>query len=767
MGTIRTLRWASLLLIGLGLAACGDDNDSAPTDDGGMMDADMMDADMMDAAVDAGPQAPAAATITAPLEGDSVFGHVTVAGTGEANAALRARILLATTELATTTGTIGADGSFSVDMTYLGATHQDALTVEVILSNAQGDSPAATVGVVHDAPSKLSGTIQQTGGNNEGTQVYIRVYTSNAPSDLLDYVAEITLPVTDALLLPETAFEIPVADGTYFLRAFRDSNDKTFTGPDGQPTLPIDAQSPAYNVVVSGDTGGVAMTMTGAGTPFNVYTDFNVATTRASAEPYPPSRWNGGSLLVGDGLCGGLYMYMVADIGEMANAGTLSPPLVKLPSGDVRILLNDGGCSENVRDNTASSYDEDDQDRRFSGGIKDPTDAATGDYTFFYHQDQDDFVHIEVDAVDTVLDLGTKRWFTSPDNTTTSNTTSPTLTWKAVPGANYYGALIVGLTSGFTALFSDTPSVKPTLADDQCYAASVYAVDAAGADEDIDAVAVGAPYYFCVDQAQDNSIVVKGDITNQTDAMGPIVIEAEGSSGTVRATRHMNQSSTSYAVGILTSNASDDGRIEAFIDVAGTCSPDSPENQAATFDASEHNFQANATVDITFTPAVELISPDNLATVTSKPKFEWTPYGDTAGTAAPSNFVHAVFVSSGGGGIPESIWALPPTAGTYDLASPPSQMEAFDVVALASCAGDGGGYALNADGSGTCTGGNATPSQNPLSLGTYGWGVVVIECQWPDFSNASEREGFVVCLGSTLASGTIYAESKERALSVQ
>lgn len=122
MTSFRKLGLSLLMLFGP--AACGDDD--PPTGGPGT--------------------SPGAPTINQPAADSAIQSPVTVAGTSEAGTAIAVSVLDGTTELGSGTGT-ATTGTYSVDVTYNGATVGADLTIRVIASNSAGGSPATTVAV--------------------------------------------------------------------------------------------------------------------------------------------------------------------------------------------------------------------------------------------------------------------------------------------------------------------------------------------------------------------------------------------------------------------------------------------------------------------------------------------------------------------------------------------------------------------------------------------------------------------------------------------
>jgi hypothetical protein len=791
------------LLVALVVALVGCSDDTAPTSDGSVPDlatqpdGAVPDGAVPDGAVPDGPApdgaqpdgaqpdgavgdgtpadlpgpdasaVPAAPNVTKPVANDKVFGAVDVQGTGEAGATVQVRLLLSTTELAKGTGTVDAQGDFALTLKYGGAAHNDPLSLEVWLENGAGASPVVTVALVHDAPYAIGGSISQTGGSNSGTEVFVRLYDSALDQDIINHIAEVKLAATDGQALAATAFSFSVADGTYYLRAFRDSGGPKGTAADGQPTLDSDAQAPAHEVVVSGGNKTGEDLVLKDRTNTSDWYGFDARTSNESPVAEPPSKWVGSTEVVGKGLCRGYLMRL-----EAQRQGTqLSAPMVRLPDGSVVTLLDDGGCSDAVLDNTASSYDHETGDNMFSYGIPDPTTQDAGTYTFFNVQTVDDFIHIEEDEVASVVKLPLLREMISPDGTATVQTLKPTLSWKAVPNAVYYEVGLGDLGGSYNndsdpgrQLTGTTYTPATDVIDDACYDVKITVSDAPPT-KDVDAVGHhSGSHRFCVDLDGANSITVSGAITDKTGENSPIVVHVRSDNSGHEATTRVAAGSTGYQVGLLAGSSSNGGSLRAFVDVDGTGDSMSPKNKPYSTDMGQLDLQQSATIDLTFMAPVLLTAPANGATATSlTPTFSWQDYAQTAGPSTPSGaFIYVIHI--GEGGMPGTIYALPSTATSLDMANLPTGTGYFDVGQMATCVQGGGTFSLDAGGNPQCTGATMQASVNPLKTATlYSWGVVVLECDWSTYQPPAPSTAFLNCLATAL-SGSNYAGSEIRRL---
>jgi hypothetical protein len=692
-------------------------------------------------------------------------------------------------ELASVTGLVDDEGEFSVELRYQGAADDDELSISVVQSKDSIESPATTVAVLHNAPHGIEGTISQIGGDTGGDAVYLRLYTSDGAEVFDDYLLQAEFTVTEGELMAPTSFSLDVPSGTYYLRAFRDVSGPRGADPDGYPTLDSDPQTPAIEVVVTdGDVTGTTVEIRERVNHGAMYHNFEAWTQNESPEPWIPTRYRENIREVGEGQCGGFYLQLQTQ--REGGSAQLTEPQVQLPDGRVVTLLDDGGCSDEVLNNTAMSYDHGANDGHFSYGIPDPGDAEAGRYTFFFRQTVDDFLHVEVDEIGTVVKLPLGRNIITPLATTITTDRTPEISWEAVTGATAYD---VGLYSQRGAYGNDddenahrttsttyTPATE--LIDDSCYRLNVVAYDAV---EDADAVSHSETHLFCVDSNESQTITVGGTLDNQTDASAPYVIRISSDENRdVTVTLRLPAEATSYSAQLLAGTNPSGGQINAFLDIDGTGYRESLANQFAMADARGLDMTDDLTHNIVFHPAVRLVSPARDAVAASlQPALAWEDYHTTAGEHAPDSFIYALWVqpnTGGGEGMPPTIFAVPSTTTQLDFASLPGATSLVDVVSLSGCmdqdggSGPGGGqpaeFALDEAGAASCqVGGHdvtVDTSVTTLSASTgYGWGVLVLECAWPDFTDGTQRSTFVECLSGQLGGENHFASSHEGAFS--
>ncbi len=722
---------------------------------------------------------PLAPVVTTPMMNDAVFGTIMVTGTGEPDAGVSVSVDKSFMQIGSAFDFIDGSGNFSVMVTYMGASHNDMLDVVVTVSNLGGSSPDTVVSVRHDAPSSIQGNISQSTGDNGGTEVYIRLYTSQNVIDALNYVAEEVITATDGVNLLPTAYSFNVANGTYYLRAFRDSQGPGNTSPDGQPTVNIDAQSGPVMAVVSGATTGINITLNQATGVLHQYSTFNVFSNNESRESRPPSSYNSMTMMeeIGMGECEGYYMALRTEKNSLAT--NVSPPYVQLPNETVITMLDDGGCDHMVKDNTSMSYDNQPNDNRFSFGIPDPTSAEEGNYTFFYEQTTDGHLHIQVDEIMPLEQMTRRREVTAPTSVTANTDLTPTITWAAVPGATAYDYSLYPSTGGSGGVNGHTTStsvtISNTLADDTCYRFEIEAHDADSdfSSEDIDSSGRGVAQYFCNDVDGMDTVTISGSIMNLTGMTGDTLIEVETQNGTGQATVRVPSGTSSYAItvlegdGIPMGSMTGEDRLRASLDVNNTGDPEDGEDNGYYFSLNGQDFSSSQSmVNIVFTPPVEVLTPANKATLPNNmPSFTWKDYNMTAGMGAPSGgFSYAVFVNDeSNDDFPITVIAIPSTTLALDLGNLPAPTAHLDVVEMFTCIDDGGMFDWTATGSTSCVGGSATGSQTALAgTSLFDWGIAVTECPWPNITNTAERANFIACIANVLMTQQLYAQSTSR-----
>lgn len=614
----------------------------------------------------------------------------------------------------------------------------------------------------------LSGTLNQLGGPNLGTQVYVRLYTSNLPSEILNHVAEWSINVISGQNIANLPFVFNnLANGTYYLRAFRDDGGRN-NAPDGQPTLLSDAQSASRMVVVNGNTSlSGTLDLTARGNTNDAFDNFDARTINSTDETAPIGD-DLGVRVAGPGRCGGFYLSLSAD--RLGTQPTLSTPSVRLPSGTVVSMLNDGACGPNIHNNANSSYDASEADDTYTYGIASPQPTAAGDYTFFYHQTTDDFIHIEVDHIATIIRMPRARDIASPTGATRNTNLSPQISWQPITGATQYEVLLASRDDLYNNgddvdRFVSQAVYTPTdpLLDDRCYQLTVRATDANQLG-DIDAESQSPGDRFCTDVDGAQSITVTGTLTNNTgNSTDHIQVYAESNDQNAASVR-LSANATTYTLSLL-AGAPDAGMVQAFVDTAGTQVLATPENRRLSVSYTGLNMGTRPTplvVDLILSPGPQLTSPAQWALLASvRPTLSWQDYRQVTGRPTGQ---WSYLLTLGDGGNPEvARIVLPMATNSFDLSSLPPLTDWFDLNALASCEADGGTIAVAASGQPICTGGASIPSQTVLSAGRlYDWSVSIIECDFTQFTPPS-ADTFLDCLRG-VAGGGVYATSELRGM---
>lgn len=691
--------------------------------------------------------------LTAPGEGAEVASPLLVSGTAEAGATV-AVVVEASDVVGRGEAVAGSDGRFELRVAYAGPADGDALSVRVTQSTSAGTSEPATRSVVH-RPKLLSGTVRQPNGPFDGTRIFVRLY--DAPDGAP--IAEAVLDVAEDQPVSGVPFSFDVADGRYFVRAYRDAHGPFGDGPDGRPTIPFDPQSTfSAPIDVSGsDSTGHAVELRAPIGNERHYEGFDVRTEHESAEPFAPGRWDSiaQDWVAGQGLCGGFYLRMHV---RQRTGGDVTRPRVRRPDGTVVQLVDDGGCSGDVADNRGSSYDERSQDGELTFGVPNPDDSMAGTYVFFYRDMTNDLIHEETDEVSTIVALERNRPLTSPDGADAAPL-SPTFEWAAVPGAAAYELHVDG-AGGVYRMSSSlvrVPSFTATqpLPDDSTFRATIDIYDADYSNGgDVDAHARSVTSFFLTDADGDSTVVISGNIVNDSGVSGPYLVFVDADRGPDTSTV-LPASATTYAV---RSFARDTARVVGFVDEHAVGEPDNREMVSAEI---EVDARSDVTRDLEFRSPVRLVSPSHgAAAMGVTPRLVWSDYGDHAPSGPWS---YGLYMTHGEfEGIPQVVWGLPNTTTAYDLANPPPGQGRYDVVYLASCFESGGSFS-----GGTCTGGQ--PRMNVSDLGghaEWSWGVVILQCDYADWTGSVDRDSngiddYTECVMTTLSEGSLYASSPE------
>jgi hypothetical protein len=519
------------------------------------------------------------------------------------------------------------------------------------------------------------------------------VYLSS--TEEIAYLKEVEVAAAEGESLPARPYSFRLGSGSYTVRAFRDTGGPGARGPDGQPTLGTDAQAPGLAVTVDGtDSTGNDLQLVDTSTASR-YRDFDTFASHEAEEGRPPWIHEGGRKYPGSGLCYGFLMRISATVGTAAELEDLTAPSVRLPDNSDVTLLDDGGCSEKVHDNTRGSYDLVAGDNLFSFGIPDPGDDLAGDYALHYRNRALDLIHVEVDRVAEVVRLSRRTILTAPTGAAHVRTTTPTLTWLEAPGASAYSLNIrpVGRENtgaGIQVRVAGTTYTVPSsqaLPNATSFEVSVdpLLLDTQG---DIDARARGVPSFFLVDVAGDRSIRMSGTVINETGVAADAIVLAKGDSGGDLRNMSFDGSvvvpagSTAWAIDAL---ASDDcpgdvarGRVLAVLDADRSGDVQSNANWGINSEVGLLDSCSDSTgLTWRLRPAIETVAPEQGATGTgNKPEFRWIPYEETylaaTGVALDLSGMSYILAIGRADDYPDIAWILPTTVTRFDLARPPA-----------------------------------------------------------------------------------------------
>ncbi|MEZ4272462.1 MAG: hypothetical protein R3C68_13850 [Myxococcota bacterium] len=724
---------------------------------------------------------PEAPTLTAPVANAEVNQSFTVTGTAEANATVNLVLTdSSSAELGTAEATASGTGAFAVNFPFSGGTNNEALTLSATATNDFGTSPATDQTLVNKVTFQISGTVSQAAGTFAGTQVHVRLYDS--ATEVVHHLDEAVISVSNGLGFTGEAFSFGVTDGTYYLRAFRDSTGHQSATPDGQPSV-TDPQAPASApIVVNASVPGLALTLIPR-TSNDEYERLNAQTNHDSAEaraPYYEDPPSSGNYVPGDGLCSGYYLKLEA----RANGIALTAPQVILPDSSVVTLLDDGGCGQDVHDNTSMGYDRQASDGEYGFGINEPDASRAGDYTFFYRQTVDDFIHIHIDNIAAITKLERRIRMTQPSAAAANTDLTPTLVWDAIPNAGSYLVYIRSNDGPYEHEgFTNTNEYTPTVAFDNttayAYSVDVQVVDTdvTVGDFDIDAQAFGTHNAFVTDPVGGQTVTISGQIINNTSATGLIFIRA-GANNVSDATLWLDPEDIAYTgdytITVLRDTDAgcdstdepdniadcDKGRIQGFIDVDGSGERDSPVNNPYENGFEDIPTDIDTTgQDIIFNEPVVVLQPTANAMLPSDAGqgeviFSWEDYSVTAGVHAPAVFSYGLYYTpyaSGGDDFPQNIWGLSSNTTSFDINNPPDGLNKFDVVGLLG----------------------PESSSTSMGPGEWGWGVVILACDYQlyldgtDTDPANGTNDYIDCIEAALDSETgIVAESGERRLTV-
>lgn len=718
-----------------------------------------------DPAEDPEPEALEAPTLSSPAVDAKVFASITVTGTASPGATVALRLRQGSATLGSAQAVANASGSFSIELNYVGAQTGVPLSLEATQTLSGETSPAATRALEHDSPYTISGVVSEGGSASQtGETVYVLLLRSDSAESVLDPIETQSLDVTSGSpLAANLSFSFAVPAGDYVLRAFRDAGGPAGVA-DGDPTLGTDAQSAHLDVsVVAADVADADLVVDGPGSGAT-YNDFDVFTLNESE--FPRAAGDPSGL---DGFCEGYYLAFQAEVSGLASE--LSAPTVRTPSGSVVTLIDDGGCSAGVQDNTAQSYDDVAGDGVFTLGIPEPTDALAGTYVFFASRAADDAVHVARDAVDAIVKLSRERTMLAPFGVLHTGD-SYEISWNAVTDATGYELEVLDATSAASYVLAEgdttTYPVDGDFPDDSCFTLSLTAFVGTVLGEWDAASTPRQDHVFCRDDDDDSTVTVSGNVTNFNSVDAPLVIETSRTGSLTGLTRQtLAAGATSYSIEVLASAVTGDGELLAFLDYAGTGDPESEANVLFVESFTSLDYDVNAMQDLSFEVPVTLSTPTpGSEAASATPAFAWQDYSAVSG--APGAFSYAFFVadSQSSSDLPQTLFVLPSTTTAFDLASPPLAVDAVDVVALASCDEGGGTPSFAVDGTQSCSGAAFTSTMS-LSIDTdFGWGVFIVPCDFDDFDPAGASTAtYTSCLLSVVADESlIFAQSAESGL---
>jgi hypothetical protein len=773
---------ALLLLVSCG----GGGSDVADADivqaDGGATDVGNVDvltpdvAAPVDAAlvIDAATVKPLAPSLSSPQLQSKADGTLSVTGVADPSAEVVVRVLLGDNILVRRTLIAGSDGSFSLNLTYRGVAHMQTFMVDALQVTAKGVSDSTRVSVIHDVPYSVTGTLSQApGSSTKGSKVIVRLYRNADIAHVLDYVAEQTVVVA-ADNVAMASYSLPAAPGPYWVRAFRDSFGPKGGEPDGQPSFGFDAQVIGTVSVTNPITNSANLVLRAPDSSSDRYQGFNVLYNNITPQAIPPSVKVGDKRIVGKGLC--LGFFVDAGVSRLGQVSAVSKPWLKLPSGQIVEMKDDGACSETVRDNSGSSFDEAAADKNFRYGIPDPDEHSEGQYAFFYRHESSSHIHIEIDELKAKIKMPLLREFSSPDGSSTLRSRMPKLSWTAVPNAKFYQAHLRALSGGWDnngqpGSYVNSSEYTPTtlLPDNTCFELIVSAYDADPSTSDVDAFSYAHSHYFCVDVDGADTVEVTGSITNKTAQNYPIMVRVSTKNNRSVASVRVPANSVAYKVAMLKDAANAGATVNAFIDRAGSGLDSSLENQGYEVNRDNLKLGTSLNLPIVFNLRVAAGAPSWFAEASSKPKFVWEDYSITAGANKPAGpYSYALWVGAESSTFPPLIYALPSSATVLDLSNPPSGLMALDVGAYANCIGAGGVFSTNTAGIPACAGATLKPSLKELSLNSlYVWAIVVLECDFEELVHPAKSgppavaNSFMTCVQKALADSQSFAQSAE------
>ncbi len=675
-------------------------------------------------------------SVVYPTQGSTVRSPLDVWGTGVAGNTIEATLLHDDDEISQETVDIEPDGSFELTLHYTDVEGGADLRLNVVQIAGDYVSEPAVINLVEDSMRFLAGTIEQTGGPNEG-DVYIWLYEaeetgSTVVEDLLEPMNTFAIVGPEHDWLDETSFAFSVTEGHYVLRVFRDAGGGDGGTPDGLPSIGDDAQSVVLAVSVSGeDVTDLDLELVDTSHAHR-YAALEVFSSNETSEPEPPYYEDNGDWLRGEGLCRGYHMRLETHLWH--GDESLSEPRVRRPDGSMVTMLDDGACGPEVADNTSSSYNHWLDDGFYSFGWQDPDDSDAGVYTFFYENSAEGFFHIEERELGEVVKLTRSIPLTSPSGAEPNTDLQPELSWESLGGDVSYHVCLQKSHQWDWSICESTDEAfiqlpfEDDLDDVQAYCADVSATKSCPLGHRIaQSAGVRSCFVTCTDP-QNDCVTISGDIIDRSGMESRYLIEAFSDQyDDIQSTLVLPAGTESYQLAVLKHEPDDDDvEVIAALDVDGSGDFRSRANEDHEIFVWVEADEDRHGVDLVFNPMVRVIYPlDGEGEVGDQPTFEWEAYEQTyleqAGEALPlAEWMYLLLVTRDNGGMgPDVVWALDESVTSFDMTDPPA--DGFDLRPLSPMDG---------------------PSAEDLSESNeWFWEVAVFDCHYEDEECLEEMMG--------------------------
>lgn len=589
-----------------------------------------------------------------------------------------------------------------------------------LVTNGRGvaESDVASVIIECSMARKIKGSIQNT--TDLKGEITVLLYRN--PENFLFPEKEIL--IKNPGKSNKTSFEMTLPSGSYYLRAFADTNN------DSLPSLGQDPQSQLAGPILLESFDAL-------GTNLVLYDTTDAARWQGfNAYLYnePPWRPTGG------GSCGGyrLQLEITQPTGDLRH---LEYPSVMLPDGTSYYLHDDGGCSLNGS-NLWYSYDDQKLDGNFNLGLarKEPLASDAGAYFFYYRNLYKDFIHIARDDIKTPLKLSTHLSLSHPTGQRALDELSPLISWPPIQNALGYRIEIksthglyhnLGDPAAWTSYNYYTPLGSRRLLDIKSYQAIIYAFDtdlSAAPFKDFDAASRGAPNYFITDTTGASSITISGSLENLSGVEGAYIIHAASPEG--RSSIYLDAHSPGYRIAMLRSE--NGGSLSTSIDRDGSGLLNSPANRSFLRKANGLDLRNDVALPLSWPAPVTLLLPPGGERTGFSPQFTWAPY-IMPSSKKITRWSYLLIAKEQGLDYPPTIaWGLPMTTTSWRIgdappAEPLSENRSFDLTAMLNCLDAGGKWN---DASQSCSQ-EARRSQNDLSTAkTWEWSVAVVECDF-------------------------------------